>query len=171
MNAIHTQTEPERLCDLLKEYAAKLRSNVEQLLLIHKSYDGVIDSSKLAFREQEARRQLAGLQPRTIYCDETSRLAWLIDSVSLIMKPLETIMSRASGLLEHAKLDSFLVDELTLRLTEIKLERHHALSAVIEITKVLGPEIKPRVTNASYMGGLDMSPIRKMMSASAKVEN
>ena len=142
MNAIHTQTEPERLCDLMKEYAGKLRSYVEQLLLIHKSYD---------------------------WGNETSRLAWLIDSVSIIMKPLETIMSRASGLLEHAELDSFLVDELTLRLTEIKLERHHALSAVIEITKVLGTEVKPSVAKASYASGLDMSPLRKMMSG--KVEN
>ncbi len=142
MNAIQTQTEPERLCDLLKEYAGKLRSNVEQLLVLQKRHDWDYDSP---------------------------RLAWLIDSVSITMKPLETIMSRASGLLEHSKLDSFLVDELTLRLTEIKLERHHALSVVIEITNALNSQTQPRVANASYASGLDMSPLRKMMSV--KVEN
>ena len=120
----------------MKEYAGKLRANVEQLLLHRKKPDWDSDSF---------------------------RLAWLIDSVSIIMKPLETIMSRASGLLEHAKLDSFLVDELTLRLTEIKLERHHALSAVIEIGKKLNSKSEPRVANASYTNGLDMSPLRKKL--------
>jgi hypothetical protein len=56
-----------------------------------------------------------------------ARWAWLLDRSELIRKPLSNIISRGSGLLEHATLDSLTRDELGLRMREIEIQLHHVL--------------------------------------------
>jgi|GEM_PF-6759778 len=67
----------------------------------------------------------------------TARAAWLLDQGELLRKPLSQIISRGSGLLEHAALDTIVEDELSLRMREIEIHLHHAVRLTHELKQIL----------------------------------
>lgn len=69
--------------------------------------------------------------------DQNERNAWLLDQGELLRKPLAQIMSRGSGLLEHAHLESITEDELTLRMREIEIHLHHTLRLTHELKQLV----------------------------------
>lgn len=56
-----------------------------------------------------------------------NKLALLLDLGERLKKPVLRIVGHASQLLEHADADASLDDELTLRLSEIEVQLHHAI--------------------------------------------
>lgn len=103
----------ERLADLLKEYSEKLRITTVALL------------------ECEER-----LLSRISYVSH-AQIAWLLDSVDGIQKPLRLIMEEASAFLEGGQIDNQLATEYSLRLAEIRTQLHHTLSCSHTISEHL----------------------------------
>lgn len=97
------------VCGLLKEYAEKLSA-------LNAEFLGLSNAPHL----------------RT-----APRSAWFLDQAELLRKPLSNILSRGSGLLQHAALDSLSEDELALRMREIEIHLHHMLRLAHELREGL----------------------------------
>lgn len=88
----------------------------------------------------------------------TARASWLLDQGDLLRKPLAQIISRGSGLLEHANLDTITEDELGLRMQEIDIHLHHALRLIHELKQAIlatGNTLVEQVTKLRVSAGLN----------------
>jgi hypothetical protein len=119
---------------LLKEYSGKLAELNAELL-------------EFSFEAKLAR----SLAPQA---------AWLLDQTEILRKPLSSIISRGSALLEYsspeavAKLrkvaplrddsyfDALTADELTLRMREIEIQLHHTLRLTHELRETIKAELR-----------------------------
>lgn len=88
----------------------------------------------------------------------TARASWLLDQGDLLRKPLAQIISRGSGLLEHANLDTITEDELSLRMQEIEIHLHHAFRLTHELKQVIlatGNTLVEQVAKLRVAAGLN----------------
>jgi hypothetical protein len=86
----------------------------------------------------------------------TPALALLLDQGELLRPPLSQIISRGSGLLEHANLDSLTEDELVLRMREIEIHLHHTLRLTHELRQATENAHKSeKVTKLRVSAGLN----------------
>ena len=88
--------------------------------------------------------------------DQNERTAWLLDRGELLRKPLAQIISRGSGLLEHAQLETVTEDELALRLREVEIHLHHALRLTHELKEMVdGYRVTEEVAKLRVSAGLN----------------
>lgn len=100
---------------------------------------------------------------RTRYSE--SRIAWLLDRGELLRKPLGQIISRGSGLLEHADLETLTDDELALRMQEVEIHLHHALRLTHELKHLIEKnkaqsEAVAKLRVAAGLSGMKGGPLR-----------
>ena len=106
---IDVEVQARTLCDLLREYEAKLRTLF-------------LDSDMMMSVPVQA---------------NISKVAWWMDQVERSKRPFLTVLSRASQMLEHTDLESITQDEITLRLASCEVQLHHVLRQLIQFQKAL----------------------------------
>ena len=126
---ICAETEARGVMSVLKEYAEKLSALNSDLMTTRYGYPNG---------------------------DLFQRAALLLDISETIRKPLARILSRGSALLEHPVLDSFVEDELALRVREIEIHYHHLLRLTHELRQFIDESgEKDQVARLRYAAGLN----------------
>ena len=127
-----------RLCELLGEYAGRLR-HLNDLVLEH-----------WATRDANAIWE---------------RHAVLLDRLESIRKPLEHVIGSASQMLEHEEPEQFAAEELALRLAEVETELHHSIRLADSLKTSAGRDVKSaqdvaRLRMATGLNAMKGGPLR-----------
>ncbi|MBY0455853.1 MAG: hypothetical protein K2V38_00800 [Gemmataceae bacterium] len=113
-------------------------------------------SGKLAKLVAEFNRILTDAESIDWQQTDANEVAWLLDQSEFLRKPLLAILSRGSGLREHAPLEPLTRDELSLRMWETEVHLHHATRMAMSLRSSLRgqPLREPLVEKRRVKSGL-----------------